>query len=88
MAPGQPYPGHPTIEAETNEDTYTSPDLIVKSHRVAKAYVVINAAGAIERAGTESNVASVTDTGTENRTIVFATDFADVAHVAVRTSVY
>jgi hypothetical protein len=74
------------IEAETNEDTYAPPDLIRHSPGVAKAYVVINAAGAIEAAAGEYNVASVTDTGTGNRTIVFDTDFGDTGYTAVAAS--
>ena len=62
------------LEAETDEDTYAPPDLIKHSPGVAKFFVRIAAAGTI--VATDYNVASITDTGTGNRRIVIATDFA------------
>jgi len=71
------------MEGESAVAKFVPPDLVRNSPGVAKAYVVINAAGAIEAARGEYNVASVTDTGTGNRTIVFDTDFADLGYTAV-----
>ncbi len=62
------------LEAETDEDTYVPPDLVKHSPGVAKAWVSISAAGAIE--SPDHNVASITDSGTGNRTIVIDTDFS------------
>ena len=62
------------LEAETDEDTYAPPDLIKHSPGVAKFFVRIAADGTI--IATSHNVASITDTGVGNRTIVIATDFA------------
>ena len=67
------------IEAETNEDTYVPPDLIKNSPGVAKVWCKISAAGALQTG--DYNVASVTDSGTGDRTIVFDTDFADTNYV-------
>ena len=69
------------LEAETNEDTYAPPDLIKHSPGVAKGYCRITSAGALV-AG-DYNVASITDTGTGNRAIVWDTDFAGTNYAAV-----
>lgn len=67
------------IEAQTNEDTYVPPDLIKHSPGVAKGWCRITAAGAL--AVPSHNVASITDTATGDRTIVWDVDFADVDYV-------
>ena len=69
------------IEAETNEDTYIPPDLLRHSPGVAKAFVRIANAGTII-AGSY-NIASITDSGTGDRTIVIDTDFSSINFVAV-----
>jgi len=63
------------IEGETNQDTYVPPDLIRHIPGVAKAYLRININGVIE--AESYNIASVTDTGTGDRTVVFDDDFAN-----------
>ncbi len=70
------------LEAETNEDTYPPPDLIKHSPGVAKGYCTIQANGTLN-AGS-FNVASVTDTGVGNRTIVWDVDFADSNYATVQ----
>ena len=80
-ASGPDQASQSAIEAETNEDTYVPPDLVKNSPGVAKAYCAIGADGALLSG--DYNVASVTDTGTGNRTIVFDVDFADVLYVGV-----
>jgi len=67
------------IEAETNEDTYIPPDLVKHSPGAAKAWCSILAAGTLE--SPSYNVTSVTDTGTGDRTIVWATDFSGAVYV-------
>jgi hypothetical protein len=68
------------IEAETNQDTYIPPDLIKHSPGVAKAWLGITLAGALETPS--YNIASVTDTGTGDRTIIFDVDFSSVVYGA------
>ena len=67
------------IEAETNQDTYVPPDLIKHSPGVAKAWCRITDAGVLE--SPDYNVASITDTGTGNRTIVWDVDFSGTVYV-------
>ena len=62
------------LEAETNEDTYVPPDLIKHSPGVAKAWCTISAAGLLN--SPDYNIASITDTGVGDRTIVIDTDFS------------
>ena len=62
------------IEAETNENTYVPPDGIKNSPGVEKAWCGISATGTIQ--SPSYNIASITDTGTGDRTIVFDTDFS------------
>ena len=62
------------LEAETNEDTYVPPDLVKNSPGVAKGWCRVDSTGALVSGS--YNVASITDTDTGNRTIVWATDFA------------
>lgn len=69
------------IEAETNEDTYVPPDLVVNSPGVAKGWCKIAAAGTLVSGS--HNVASITDTGTGDRTIVWDVDFADTNYICV-----
>lgn len=80
-ASGPSQANQAALEAETNEDTYAPPDLIKHSPGVAKAYCRISSAGALLTA--DYNVASVTDTGTGDRTIVWTTDFANDDYAAV-----
>ena len=67
------------LEAETNENTYAPPDLIKHSPGVAKAWCRITDAGLLE--SPDYGVASITDTGTGNRTIVWATAFSSTVYV-------
>ena len=62
-------------EAESNVDKYVPPDLIRNVPGVAKAYLRININGVIE--AESYNIASVTDTGTGDRTVVFDDDFSN-----------
>lgn len=62
------------IEAETNQDTYVPPDLVRHSPGVAKAWLVLNDFGAL--LSPSYNIASVTDSGVGDWTIVTATDFS------------
>ena len=61
------------IEAETNEDTYAPPDLLKHAPGMTKAYTGIKAAGTIETG--DYLIASVTDSGTGDRTINFTDTF-------------
>jgi len=61
------------LEAETNEDTYVPPDLVVNSPGVAKAWAHFSANGSIQE---NHNVASITDNGVGDWTVVIATDFS------------
>jgi len=67
------------LEAQTNENTYAPPDLIKHSPGVAKAWCRALAAGALQ-AGSY-NIASITDTGVGDRTIVFNVDFANTEYI-------
>ena len=69
------------VEGETNEDTYAPPDLIKHSPGVAKAWAYINSTGALQ--SPSYNVASVTDTGGGDRTVVIGTDFSSVVYSVV-----
>lgn len=69
------------LEAETNENTYPPPDLMKHSPGVAKGYCRITEAGAIVSG--DYNVASVTDVGVGDRTIVWDIDFADTNYSCV-----
>ena len=70
------------IEAETNQDTYIPPDLMKHHPGIAKVWCSITAAGAIE--SPDYNVASVTDTGTGDRTIVVDVDFSGTIYTVVQ----
>ena len=75
--------GQTAIEAETNQDTYIPPDLIKHSPGVAKAWCHIAADGTIS--GSTSypnsyNIASITDTGTGDRTINWDVDFSQTVY--------
>ena len=67
------------MEAETASAIYVPPDLVKNSPGVAKVYCGIALAGTLN-AGSY-NVASVTDTGLGDRTIVIATDFSNTDYV-------
>jgi hypothetical protein len=69
------------IEAQTDEATYVSPNRVKNSPGVAKWFCRIDAAGLL--LGGSYNVASVTDTGTGDRTVVIDIDFSDTNWVAV-----
>ena len=71
-------------EAESNVDKYIPPDLIKNSPGVAKGWCRITAGGALVSG--DYNTASITDTGTGDRTIVWDTDFADVNYSVVTTN--
>ena len=68
------------IEGETNENTYLPPDLLKHSPGVAKAWVQFNVAGTI---ASSYNVASVTDGGTGDFTVVIDTDFSNTNYAAL-----
>jgi hypothetical protein len=69
------------IEAETNQDTYIPPDLVKFAPSSAKAWCHIAAAGTLS--SPDYNVASVTDTGAGDRTIVWDTDFSSAVYSCV-----
>jgi hypothetical protein len=69
------------LEAETAIAHFVPPDLVKNSPGVAKGWCVIADAGGLNSGS--YNVASVTDTGTGIRDIVWATDFADALYSAV-----
>jgi hypothetical protein len=71
------------LEAETNEDTYAPPDLIKHSPGVAKGWCQINETGAL--VGTGYNIASITDSGTGQRVLVWDVDFADANYSVLHT---
>lgn len=68
------------LEAETDEVTFASPNLLKHSPGVAKAWVRILADGTIE--SPDYNVDSITDTGTGDRTIVITTNFSTSVFMA------
>jgi hypothetical protein len=74
------------IEARTNEDTYAPPDLMHHHPGVAKGWVRIAAAGTIVSG--DYNVASITDTGTGHRVIVWDADFADTNYAVLGHSFF
>lgn len=63
------------IEAETNEDTYVPPDLLKHNPGAAKGWAKFDLAGTVNAS---QNVASVTDVGTGNWDVLWATDFSGV----------
>jgi hypothetical protein len=69
------------LEAETDEDTYVPPDLVKNSPGVAKAYARITDVGAL--VAVSYNVASITDSGTGDRVIVWDTDFSSTNYQVV-----
>jgi hypothetical protein len=69
------------IEAETNQDTYIPPDLMKHAPSACKQWVKITAAGAITTPS--YNTASITDTGTGDRTVVIATDMSGTTYAIV-----
>ena len=69
------------MEAETAVAHFVPPDLVKNSPGVAKGYVRIDGAGAIV-AG-DYNVASITDTGTGDRVIVWDVDFSNSNYATV-----
>lgn len=69
------------MEAETDEATYASPNRVVPSPGVAKAYCQVDLAGLL--VANSFNVASVTDTETGSRIIVWDTDFSNANYALV-----
>ena len=69
------------IEAETDEATYVSPNRVRNSPGVAKGWCQIAAAGTLS--SPSYNVASVTDTGVGNRTIVWDVDFSSGVYACI-----
>tara|TARA_R110000824_G_scaffold328079_1_gene514917 strand:- start:22 stop:555 length:534 start_codon:yes stop_codon:yes gene_type:complete len=72
------------MEAETAGYLLVPPDLARHSPGMAKAWVHITAAGTIS--APDYNVASITDTGLGNRSIVWDTDFSSVIYSCVTTA--
>jgi len=72
------------IEAQDNVDKYVSPDLLHRHPGVAKAFCVIEGVGSLQ-AGSH-NVASITDTGTGDSTVVIATDFSGSGYTVASNS--
>lgn len=71
------------VEDETSGALYVPPDLVTNSPGVAKGRCAIDNGGALESGSV--NVASVTDTGTGDRTIVWDTDFSATTYQVVST---
>lgn len=70
------------MEAETSTSQYVSPDLVRHSPGTSKGWCRFTSAGALE--SPSFNVASITDTGTGDRTIVWDDDFStDIFAVAI-----
>ena len=72
------------MEAGSSIAAFVTPGRTQNHPGVAKGWCRITAAGAIE--SPDYNVASVTDTGTGNRTIVWDTDFSTNVYVVLTTS--
>jgi len=72
------------IECETNQDTYIPPDLAKHIKGAAKWWGDILLGGSLT--GTDYNIASITDTGTGNRTIVYTTAMAEANYPALATN--
>lgn len=68
------------IEAETNEDTYIPPDLLNFNPGVAKGWVQFDVSSNVQ---SSHNVASVTDTGSGDWLINWATDFSSADYGVV-----
>ena len=62
------------LEAATNEDTYAPPDLMHHHPGMIKVWGIIGGGGDLK--SLDYNVASVTDTGTGDRMIIFTTAFS------------
>jgi len=73
------------IEAETAETTYISPDRAKYSPGIAKAWCDIADPGTLNTPS--YNVASITDTGAGDRTVVFTTSFSTTVYVTASTGV-
>ena len=74
------------MEAETAVAHFVPPDLVKNSPGVAKGWVRIAAAGTIVSG--DYNVASITDTGTGHRVIVWDADFADTNYAVLGHSFF
>ena len=76
------------IEAETNQDTYIPPDLLLYSPRVAKGAVEFNGAAAdIDADATKyGNIGTLTDNGTGDYTIGFSPSFSGGTYAAVASA--
>lgn len=66
------------IEAETNEDTRVTPDLVKFNPGVAKTWVKFDRAGTVNAS---RNIDSVTDSGTGNWSPQITTDFSSVNYI-------
>ena len=66
------------MEAETAVAHFVPPDLVKNSPGVAKAWCQITAAGALS--SPSYNIASVTDSGAGNRTVVLTTSFSTAVY--------
>ena len=73
------------LEAQTDEATYASPDRVKYSPGVAKAWCEITDSGALS--SPSYNVASVTDTGVGDATIVFDVDFSGAIYVCIGSKI-
>jgi hypothetical protein len=74
------------LEGESNVNKYAPPDLIKHSPGVAKGWCRINTDGTILGSVNypdSYNIASITDTGTGIRVIVWATDFSQAGYSCV-----
>ncbi|MQF67156.1 hypothetical protein FIM07_01770 [SAR202 cluster bacterium AD-802-F09_MRT_200m] len=69
------------IEAETDENTYPPPDLLVNGPWACKCWVRIESSGTT--ATSDFNVSTIIDTGTGDRTINFTTAFSSSVYAAV-----
>ena len=68
-------PTQAALEAETDEDTYVTPDLIRFSPGVAKAWINLTGTGT-PGINASYNVSSITDNATGDITVTFDDDFS------------
>ena len=73
------------IFAETNENTYITPDLLNEAPSTAKAWVHFDASSGTPTVDGSYNVSSLTDDGVGLTTINFDTDLSSTAFCAVGT---
>lgn len=75
--------GQTAIEAQTNENTYIPPDLLVKSPGVAKATCHINSAGTLS--SPDHGISTIDDSGVGIRGCNFSVPFSSAIYTAVST---